>query len=105
MNRLENKLAVITGGNSGIGLATARLFKSEGAKVIITARNAERLAETKAELGDEFEILQVNVGKVSELESFYNQIGATYGKIDILFLNAGIALFAPLDVLDEATFR
>lgn len=104
MNRLENKVAVITGGNSGIGLATARLFKAEGAKVIITARNAKRLAETKAELGDEFEILQADVANIDELDSFFSQIGEKYGKIDTLFLNAGVALFAPLEALDEATF-
>ena len=104
MNRLENKVAVITGGNSGIGLATARLFKSEGAKVIITARNAERLAETQAELGNEFEVLQVDVSKVNELEHFYNEVGTRHGRIDVLFLNAGIAPFIPLEAMDENTF-
>jgi len=104
MNKLENKVAVVTGGNSGIGLATAKLYKEQGATVIINARNAERLAQTKAELGNEFEILQADVQQISELENFYNQIGEKYGKIDVLFLNAGIANFIPLDLTDEASY-
>jgi len=104
MGRLENKVAVITGGNSGIGLATAHLFKAEGAQVIINARNEQRLAETKADVGDAFDVLQLDVSKVDEIESFFNQVGAKYGKIDALFLNAGIGVFQPLEAWDEATF-
>ena len=101
MGKLENKIAVITGGNSGIGLATARRYKAEGATVVINARNAQRLAETKAELGDEFDILQADVRSVAELEAFYNAIGEKYGRIDVLFLNAGVASAAPLEYVDE----
>ncbi|MGB0522015.1 MAG: SDR family oxidoreductase [Flammeovirgaceae bacterium] len=104
MARLENKVAVITGGNSGIGLATAHLFKKEGASVVINARNEQRLAETKAEVGDDFEVLQLDVSKTSELEQFYKQVGEQHGKIDVLFLNAGIGIFQPVDAWDEATF-
>ncbi|MGB0522013.1 MAG: SDR family oxidoreductase [Flammeovirgaceae bacterium] len=104
MGRLENKVAVITGGNSGIGLATAHLFKKEGARVIINARNEQRLAETKAEVGDEFDVLQLDVSKTNELEQFYKQVGEKHGKIDVLFLNAGILILQPLDAWDEATF-
>lgn len=101
MGKLDNKVAVITGGNSGIGLATARRYKAEGATVIINARNAERLAETKAELGEEFEILQADVRNIGELEGFYQTIGEKYGRIDVLFLNAGIAAAMPLEYVDE----
>jgi len=104
MGRLENKIAVITGGNSGIGLATAKLFKKEGAQVVINARNAERLAETKEQVGDDFEVLQLDVSKVEEIESFFAQIGEKHGKVDVLFLNAGIGVFQPLEAWDETTF-
>ena len=104
MGRLENKVAVITGGNSGIGLATAELFKKEGAQVVINARNAQRLAETKEQVGDAFEVLQLDVSKVAEIEQFYAKIAETHGKIDVLFLNAGIGVFQPVENWDEATF-
>lgn len=105
MGKLNGKVAVITGGNSGIGLATAKLFKEEGATVIINARNEQRLNETKAQFNGTFDdILQADVSKVSELDHFFKQVGDKYGKIDILFLNAGVAYFVPLDTIDEATF-
>jgi NAD(P)-dependent dehydrogenase (short-subunit alcohol dehydrogenase family) len=105
MGKLNGKVAVITGGNSGIGLATAKLFKEEGATVIINARNEQRLAETKAQFNGTFDaVLKADVSQVTELESFFKQVGDQFGKIDILFLNAGVAYFMPLDVIDEATF-
>lgn len=104
MARLENKVAVITGGNSGIGLATAQLFKKEGATVIINARNEKRLAETKEAVGEDFDVLQLDVSNTAELEQFYAQISEKHGKIDVLFLNAGIGIFQPIDAWDEATF-
>lgn len=105
MGKLTGKVAVITGGNSGIGLATAKLFKEEGATVIINARNAERLAETKTQFNGTFDaIIQADVSKVGQLESFFTAIGNQYGHIDILFLNAGVAYFAPLEAMDESTF-
>lgn len=104
MGKLSNKIAVISGGNSGIGLATARLYKEEGATVIINARNAQRLAETRAEVGDAFDVIQADFSKVSEIEHFFNAVGEKYGRIDVLFLNAGVAYFSPIEALDEATF-
>lgn len=105
MSKLEKKVAVITGGNSGIGLASAKRFKAEGATVIVNARNAQRLAETQAENPDLFDdVFVADVSKVSELERFFAQIGEQYGKIDVLFLNAGVAYFAPIELLDEATY-
>lgn len=105
MTKLANKVAVITGGNSGIGLASAKLFKAEGAKVIINARSAQRLAETQAAHSDAYDdILVADVSSVSDLEQFFTQIGEKYGKIDVLFLNAGVAYFAPIEVIDEATY-
>jgi len=105
MGKLDGKVAVITGGNSGMGLATARLFKQEGATVIVNARNAERLEESQSLIGDAFnEILIADVGKVSDLDRFFKQIGETYKKIDVLFLNAGVAPITPLEMLTEEQF-
>lgn len=105
MSKLEKKVAVITGGNSGIGLASAKRFKAEGATVIVNARNAQRLAETQVENPDLFDdVFVADVSKVSELARFFAQIGEKYGKIDVLFLNAGVAYFAPIELLDEATY-
>ena len=104
MSKLTNKIAVVTGGNSGIGLASARRFKAEGAKVIINARNAQRLEETKQELGDEFTIIQADFSKVNEIEAFFKEVGEQHGKIDTLYLNAGIALFMPIEAMTEEVF-
>ena len=102
MGKLDGKVAVITGGNSGIGLATAKLFQAEGAQVVVTARNQQRLEESRAEVGEGIDVIQADVSKVSEITAFFNQIAEKYGKIDILFANAGIAKFAPLEFVDEA---
>ena len=91
MNKLQNKVAVITGANSGIGLATAKLFLENGAKVVLAGRRAEALAEATKKLSGEFITF---VGDVSNDEDNVKLIKAatdSYGKIDILYLNAGIA--------------
>ena len=105
MSKLKGKVVVITGGNSGIGLASARLFREQGARVIVNARTEERLQETLAEFPDAFDkVLAADVSKVSDLERFYRQIGEQYGRIDVLFLNAGVAYFMPVEAVDESTF-
>lgn len=102
MKNLSGKVVVITGGNSGIGLASAKAFKAAGAKVIINARNEDRLQQTLKEQGNAFDdVLIADVANVAELEAFYKKIGEKYGKIDLLFLNAGVAYFAPIEVIDE----
>ncbi len=95
MAKLTNKVALITGGNSGIGLATAKLFKEQGAKVIITARSAETFEKAKLEYGAMFDVVQADVSQLSEIDRLYAHIKTKYGKFDILFANAGIAGFAP----------
>lgn len=95
MTKLANKVALVTGGNSGIGLATAKLFKEQGARVIITARSNETFAKAKAEYGSLFDVVQADVSNVAELDRLYAHIKATYGKFDVLFANAGVAIFAP----------
>ena len=95
MSKLINKVALVTGGNSGIGLATAKLYKEEGAKVIITARSNETFEKAKKEYGNVFDVVQADVSKVEELDRLYAHIKSKYGKLDVLFANAGIASFAP----------
>lgn len=95
MSKLSKKIALITGGNSGIGLATAKLFKAEGAIVIITASSKETFELAQKELGANFDVVQVDVTSDSELDRLYAHIKLKYGKIDVLFANAGIAKFVP----------
>ena len=104
VKKLENKIALITGGNSGIGLATAKLFKEQGAKVIITARSNETYAATQKEYGNSFDVIQADVSKLNELDRLYSQIKNKYGKLNVLFANAGVAAFAPTTIIDESFF-
>ncbi len=102
--KLNGKVAVITGGNSGIGLATAKTFLDNGAKVVITARSKDTYAKAKAEFGDNFSVIQTDVSKVEDLDRLYSEVKTKYGKIDILFANAGVALFKPTLEIDPAFF-
>lgn len=95
MGKLTNKIALITGGNSGIGLATAKLFKEEGAKVIVTARSKETFEKAQSEIGSYFDVVQTDVSKLEDLDHLYAHIKNKYGKFDILFANAGIAAWMP----------
>lgn len=105
MTKLAGKVAVITGGNSGIGLATARLFKENGAIVITNARNEIRLAETKSQHPDLFaDVFMADVSKPEEIAAFFQAIGKKYDNIDIMFLNAGLGTPGPVDQITEAQF-
>lgn len=89
--RLKNKVAIITGGNSGIGLATARVFLAEGAKVAITGRNPKTLAAAVEELGGDVLALQVDVTDVAATEKAFAEAAEKLGNFDVVFANAGIA--------------
>jgi NAD(P)-dependent dehydrogenase (short-subunit alcohol dehydrogenase family) len=104
MNRLENKVAVITGGNSGIGFATAKLFIAEGAKVIITGRRQESVDKAVEELGDQATGILSDTGNMKDINKLRAQVAAIHPTIDILFLNAGIGKFTSVEAADEATF-
>jgi NAD(P)-dependent dehydrogenase (short-subunit alcohol dehydrogenase family) len=104
MNRLENKVAVITGGNSGIGFATAKLFIAEGAKVIITGRRKESVDKAVEELGDQATGILSDTGSMKDINKLRAQVAAIHPTIDILFLNAGIGKFTSVEAADEATF-
>jgi NAD(P)-dependent dehydrogenase (short-subunit alcohol dehydrogenase family) len=94
--RLKNKVALITGGNSGIGLATARLFVAEGARVAITGRDQTKLEATAQELGSNVLAIQADTTDVQAMEAAVARIVETFGKLDIVFANAGIAGMTPL---------
>src|SRR5882757_3684449 len=89
MNRLENKVAVITGGNSGIGFGIARAFKNEGAKGVIVGRNQETLDSAVAQLGDNFIAINADVTNLTDLERVFKETSEKFGKIDVIVANAG----------------
>jgi NAD(P)-dependent dehydrogenase (short-subunit alcohol dehydrogenase family) len=103
--RLANKTALITGGNSGIGLATAKLFVAEGAKVVITGRNPETLQAAAKELGPNALALNADVTDVAALETAIKQAVEKFGKLDIVFANAGIPGQTALGSASLATFE
>ncbi|PSB13497.1 short-chain dehydrogenase [filamentous cyanobacterium CCP2] len=104
MARLANKTAVITGGTSGIGFETAQQFVAEGARVIITGQNDDRLQAAVKELGEAVIPVRADVRSLLDLESLTARVKAELGGLDILFANAGIGLFAPLQAIDEAFY-
>ena len=104
MARLKGKTALITGGSSGIGLATARLFRAEGAQVAITGRDPGRLAAAQAELGAEALVMHSEAGSLAEIESLLAQVKERFGRLDVLFLNAAVANPAPIELVSEAQF-
>src|SRR5271167_3961230 len=104
MKRLEGKVAVVTGGNSGIGLATAKRFLEEGAKVAISGRNQETLDEAVKSLGREILAVKADTAKQQDIEKLLSEVARKFGRIDVLFVNAGVAKFAPLTETSEALF-
>lgn len=104
MQKLKGKRAVITGANSGIGLATARLFIEEGAQVIITGRNAKSIEKAVQELGSQAHGIVSDAGKMDDLKTLQKEVSDIFPTIDILFANAGIAVFKPFELIDESTY-
>jgi NAD(P)-dependent dehydrogenase (short-subunit alcohol dehydrogenase family) len=104
MSRLEGKTVLITGGSSGIGLATAKLFRDEGARVAVTGRDPERLAQTQIELGSDALVIRSEAGSLVEIESVIAQVKNKFNQLDVLFLNAAIANPAPIEHVTEAQF-
>ena len=102
--KLDGKVAVITGGNSGIGLATAHEFKANGAKVVIFGRSQQTLDQARGSLGSDALVVQGDVRILADLERLFKQAGERFGKIDVLFANAGIAKFGPVESLSEELF-
>jgi NAD(P)-dependent dehydrogenase (short-subunit alcohol dehydrogenase family) len=102
--RLEGKVAVITGGNSGIGLATAKRFVAEGAYVFITGRRQAELDSAVRQIGENVSAVQGDVAKLVDLDKLFATVKAKKGRIDILFANAGTAELAPLENITEEHF-
>ena len=103
-NKLEGKIAVITGGNSGIGLATAKRFVTEGAYVFITGRRQKQLDLAVSEIGKNVMGIQSDVSNLSDIDKIYNTVKDQKNHIDIIFANAGIAQFAKLEEISEEHF-
>lgn len=104
MNRLQNKRALITGGTTGIGLATAREFLAEGARVAITGKNPQTLKAAADQLGPNVLVIASDAADIPGQRSVAEQIQKGFGQLDVLFVNAGIVDMRPLDKWDEAAF-
>ena len=102
--KLEGKVALITGGNSGIGLATAKQLVNEGAYVFITGRREAELAAAKKQIGKNVTAIQGDVSNLDDLDRLFVEIKKEKGKIDIVFANAGVARYAPLGTITEDFF-
>ncbi len=104
MGKLDGKIALITGGNSGIGLATAKRFVQEGAYVFVTGRTQSKLDEAVKRIGSNVTGVQGDVAKAADLDRLFEKIKKHKGRLDIVFANAGIATYAPLGAIDENHF-
>ena len=104
MGKLSGKIAIVTGGNSGIGLATAKLFAAEGARVAITGRRKPELEAAVAEVGHGALWIHGDVSKLADLDNLFVEVKEKFGRINVLFANAGIAEVAPFDAVTEAHF-
>ena len=105
MSRLEGKIALVTGGNSGIGLATAKEFVNEGAHVFITGRRDAELAGAVKEIGRNVTGVKGDVSKLADLDRLFAQIKREKGRLDIVFANAGVARYAPLGAITEEFYN
>jgi NAD(P)-dependent dehydrogenase (short-subunit alcohol dehydrogenase family) len=102
--RFKGKVAVITGGNSGIGLGVAKAYAQEGAEVAITGRDEKTLESAAKEIGDGVLAIRSDAGKVAEIEAAMKKIQGRFGRIDALFVNAGVGKFVPFEEITEKLF-
>ncbi len=101
MTKLNNKIALVTGGSSGIGLATAKRFIADGAQVVITGRNQDALDAALTELGEQATAIRGDVANLEDLDRLFAYIEKQFGRLDVLFANAGIAPFVPFEAVTE----
>ncbi|CAB3769039.1 SDR family oxidoreductase [Paraburkholderia solisilvae] len=105
MSRLQGKRTLITGGTTGIGLATAKQFLAEGARVVITGNNPDRIASAQVELGSDVLVLRADSGDVTRQHQLAQTIEAHYGQLDVAFLNAGVSVWQPIEAWTEEMFE
>jgi NAD(P)-dependent dehydrogenase (short-subunit alcohol dehydrogenase family) len=105
MNQLQNKIAVVTGGNSGIGYATAKELIAQGAKVVITGKNQKAVDEAVKTLGSHATGILANQSNLSDLNNLVEKVKSQYGKVDTLFINAGIWKMSPIEETSEELFN
>src|SRR6201993_3698802 len=101
MSKLEGKIALITGGSSGIGFSTAKEFVNEGAFVFITGRRDAELANAAKEIGKNVTAIKGDVSNLNDLDRVFDQIKRAKGRLDVVFANAGIAKLAPFGSITE----
>lgn len=101
MGKLDDKIALITGGTTGIGLASARLFHQEGARVYVTGRNPETLGQARKSLPPEVTVLEADSANLGDLDRIVGRLKVEAGRLDILFINAGVGEFRPLAEANE----
>src|SRR5690349_8691497 len=104
MSKLEGKVALVTGGSSGIGLATAKQFVNEGAYVFITGRRESELAAAVKEVGRNVTAVRGDVSNLDDLDRLFAQIQREKGRLDVLFANAGVARYAPIGKITEELY-
>jgi len=104
MDRFKGKTALITGGTTGLGLATAKLFVAEGARVIVTGRNPVTIKAAQAELGDNAVAVASDATSLSDMDALATLVKETFGTLDVLFVNAGYGHFMPFEQVTEAVY-
>lgn len=104
MQDLKDKVVLITGGGSGIGLATSQLFSYQGSKVIVADRDIDALNEAQELLGESATCIQVDISRLQDLDALYEHIYVNFGKVDVIFANAGVAVPCPLSEFTEEIF-
>lgn len=104
MSRLQGKRTLVTGGTTGIGLATAKRFLAEGARVVVTGNHPDRVAEARAQLGGEVLALCADSADVAAQRQLADTLKAHYGQLDVAFLNAGVSVWQPIDAWTPAQF-
>jgi NAD(P)-dependent dehydrogenase (short-subunit alcohol dehydrogenase family) len=104
MDKLKGKVAVITGGNSGIGLATAIEFAEQGAQVVISGRDQKTLDQAAKELGPDVLVVRADVAKLADIDKLFAAVRAKFGRVDVLFVNAGIGKFVPFEAVTEELY-
>lgn len=102
--KLKDKVAIITGATSGMGLDTAKLFLKEGARVVLTGRSEEKLKALEGQLSGSYKLLKADAGSLADSKRLIQETVNSFGKIDILFLNAGVFAAQALGQIDEKTY-